>query len=55
MSVNEEFLGFNRSSKWKSILKVYYEFSDMDHQEGVKYISTRWLFTGKSINLEMNR
>ena len=49
------FYWFDKSSKRKCALNEYYEFCDIEYQEIIKYISTRWLCTEKCINRELNK
>ena len=47
------FHSFEKSTKRKSILKVYYDFCDVDYQEVIKYISTLDLSTERCVNREL--
>ena len=49
------FHSFEKYTKRKSILKVYYDFCDVDYQEVVKYISTLGLSTERCVNRELKK
>ena len=46
---------FEKSTKRKSIVKEYYDFCDVDCQEVIKYMSTRWLCTERCVNRELKK
>ena len=48
-------IGFEKSSKRKSILKEYYQFCDIEYEEVIKFISTRWLCLELCINREVKK
>ena len=46
---------FENPPKRKSILKKYYNFWDLDYQEVIMYISSRWLCTERRVNQELKK
>ena len=49
------FYWLEKSSKRKSILKEYYQFCDIEYEEVIKFISTRWLCLELCINREVKK
>ena len=46
---------FDKSSRWKSLLKEHYEFCDTGYSEIIKFISTCWMCFEMCINRELKK